>query len=247
MRELSARESVEKRIGELLAQSEKRGRPMYTAFLNEQEQFFAERFLRGRNAAYLFWGGDGRCTRKMLCLSPEDESGEDFPIFPLTVTFRAADSLTHRDFLGAFLSLGIERGQIGDIFVCDGYAVAFCTKIARTLIIDSVVRIGRAGVTVRDGILGELPEARFEEISVVVASLRTDCLVGALSGLSREKSADFIRSGRFMLNCEESTAVNKTVGEGDILTLRGYGKFTVLDGGTETKKGKIRVRLNRYG
>lgn len=247
MRELSAREGVEKRVGELLAQSEKRGRPMYTAFLNEQEQFFAERFLRGKNASYRFWGGDERCTRKMLCLSPENEGGEDFPIFPLTVAFRQADSLAHRDFLGAFLSLGLERDQIGDIFVCEGYAVAFCTKIARTLIADSVVKIGRAGVTVRDGILGELPEARFEEISAVVSSLRTDCLVGALSGLSREKSADFIRSGRFLLNCEECVSVSRNVGEGDILTLRGYGKFTVLDGGTVTKKGKIRVRLNRYG
>lgn len=247
MREISARESAERRISDLLEQSEKRGRPMFTAFLNEQEQFFAEQFLRGRNEAYLFWGGDGRCVRRMLCLSPGDGGGEIFPIFPLTVFFRAADSLTHRDFLGAFLSLGLERGQIGDIFVCGGYAVVFCTRTARALIADSAVKVGRAGVTVRDGILGELPEPRFEEISVVVASLRADCIVGALSGLSREKSADFIRSGRFMLNCEECAAVSRTVGEGDILTLRGYGKFTLLDGGTETKKGKIRVRLNQYG
>lgn len=246
MKERSVRESTEIRAGDLLRLSEKRGTPVFTAFLNEQEQLFAERFLAGRKARFLFWGGHESCTRKMLCISSDGAEEGDFPIYPLTVSFRAADSLTHRDFLGAFLSLGIERGQIGDIFVCEKCAVAFCTKTARDLIADSVTKIGRAGVTVRDGILEVLPKTRFEEVSVVAASLRADCVVGALSGLSRERSADFIRSGRFLLNYEECTNVSKILAEGDILTLHGYGKFALSDHGTETKKGRIRVRLNQY-
>lgn len=247
MRERSARESAELRADDLLRLSEKRGAPVFTAFLNEQEQLFSERFLTGRKARFLFWGGHESCTRRMLCISSDGAEKEDFPIYPLTVSFRASDPLTHRDFLGAFLSLGIERSQIGDIFVCEACAVAFCTKTARDLISDSVTKVGRTGVTVRDGILEELPKTRFSEVTVVAASLRADCIVGALSGLSREKSADFIRSGRFLLNYEECTNVSKILTEGDILTLRGYGKFTLSDRGTETKKGRIRVRLNQYG
>ncbi|MCM1335439.1 MAG: YlmH/Sll1252 family protein [Bacteroides sp.] len=246
MKERSSRESAEIRAGDLLRLSEKRGTPVFTAFLNEQEQLFSERFLTGKNARFLFWGGHESCTRRMLCVSTDGAEEGDFPIYPLTVAFRAGEPLTHRDFLGAFLSLGIDRAQIGDIFVCQNCAVAFCTKTARDLILDFVAKVGRTGVTIRDGVLAELPKARFEEVGVVAASLRADCIVGALSGLSREKAADFIRSGRFLLNYEECTSVSKLLNEGDILTLRGYGKFKLADGGTETKKGRIRVRLDRY-
>lgn len=244
MKELSVRESVRLRVGDLLAVSEKWNRSGFSAFLNEAEQRYARELLEERGADFCFWGGSDNCVRQMLCVFPEGGT-EIFPVYSLTFTFRSADSLSHRDFLGSFLSLGINRDQIGDILTADGYAIVFCTKTAFSLI-SGLTKIGRTGVSASEGITRAVPEIRFTEQNVVVASLRADCVVSAVSGLSREKSADYIKLGHFMLNYGVCTNVSKLLTDGDILTMRGYGKFVLIPGGSETKKGRLRIKLKKY-
>lgn len=244
MKELSLRESVRLKVSDLLAVSSKRFRAGYTTFLNEVEQRYAREILEERGEPYLFWGGVDECVRKMLCVFPEN-GVEDFPIYSLTFSFRNTDCLTHRDFLGSFLSLGIGREQIGEILIADGYAVVFCTKTAYALISD-LTKIGRVGVCPEEGIRKPLPKLNFTEQLIVVASMRSDCIVSAVSGLSREKSADYIKSGRFSLNYEICTNISKTLAQDDVLTLRGYGKFVLTEEIAETKKGRLRLQLKKY-
>lgn len=244
MKELSVREAVRLRVSDLLAVSVKRSRAGYTAFLNEVEQRYARELLDERGESFCFWGGADECVRKMLCVCPENGT-EDFPIYSLTYLFRAVDQLTHRDFLGSFLSLGIGREQIGEILTAEGYAIVFCTKTAYSLISD-LSKIGRAGVSAENGITKPIPRLNFSEQSIVVASLRADCIVSAVSGLSREKSADYIKSGRFSLNYEVCENVSKMLSQGDVLTLRGYGKFVLTEEIAETKKGRLRLQLKKY-
>ncbi len=246
MKDLSVRENIEKRLSDLCFISEKQGTVKFTAFLNEQEQFFAEAYLNSAGCSYSLWGGADCCVRKMLCIMPY-EAQPDFPIFPVTVTYKKEFSLGHRDFLGSFMSLGIGREQIGDILTGEGYAVVFCTQTSRNMITSCVSKIGRVGVNISEGINKPLPETIFEEASAVVASMRADCVVSAVSGLSREKSADLIKSGNFTLNYEICTNVSKVLSEGNIISVRGYGKFILSDNGTETKKGRLRVALKKYG
>lgn len=245
MKELSPRESIEKRVSDICFISGKQCIPKFTAFLNEQEQFFAKNFLDSKGELYSFWGGADCCTRKMLCVLPFEMEAE-FPVFPITITFRKAFTLSHRDFLGSFMSLQIGREQIGDILTGEGYAIIFCTATAHDMIIDNISKIGRVGVEISEGINAPLPETMFEEVTAVVASLRSDCVVSALSGLSREKSADFIRAGNLTLNYESCGSVSKLLTQGDIVSLRGYGKFVLNDEGVQTKKGKLRITLKKY-
>lgn len=245
MKELSARESIEKRISDICFISDKHGIPKFTAFLNEQEQFFAKNYLDAQGISYAFWGGAECCVRKMLCVLPY-EAEADFPVYPVTLTFRKAYTLTHRDFLGSFMALQIGREQIGDILTGEGYAIVFCTSTAFEVITGSISKIGRVGVDISQGINAPLPEAVFEEITAVVASLRCDCVVSAVSGLSREKSADFIRAGNFTLNYESCSSVSRNLSAGDIISLRGYGKYVLSDEGAQTKKGKLRITLKKY-
>lgn len=245
MKDISSAQEIEIRIDDLCRLSEKRGKACFTAFLNEQEQYFAERLLnRRKDICYSFFGGDESCVRRMLRVSAYEDD-EEFPIYPLTVRFRKADTLGHRDFLGSFMSLGIGREQIGDIYVSEGCGAVFCTKTARDLILN-ISSIGRVGVTVTDGLDIKLPEQRFEEATVIMASLRADCFVAAVTGLSREKSADFIKAGYMTLNYTENTNVSKTLSEGDTVSLRGYGKFTVCEEAGVTKKNRLRVQLKKY-
>ena len=145
MKELSVRESIEKRVSDLCSISEKQYTPKFTAFLNEQEQFFAESFLNSRKALYSLWGGADCCARKMLCVLPFEMEAE-FPVFPLTVTFRKSFTLTHRDFLGSFMALQIGREQIGDILMGEGYAIVFCTATAHDMIVNNISKISHINI-----------------------------------------------------------------------------------------------------
>ncbi len=233
--------------------AEKRGRPVYSAFLNDREQYEAERLLGKRHGiTVMLWGGDEACLRRVLCVAPEDfaPEREDFPIYPLTLKFRKADKPEHRDFLGAFMGLGIERETVGDIFIGDGCAAVFCTKTARDMITDCITAVGRIGVSVEDGLTDNarsaVKPAEFRDITINTASLRADCIVGRITGLSREKSAELIRSGSFMLNYSECCNISRTLSEGDVLTIRGHGKYVLTGDIAETKKGRIRMTVKKY-
>lgn len=256
MKDGSAAGEFSSRLEDMCVLAEKRMRPVYSAFLNESEQFLAGKALGNRRGVKLsFWGGDDACVRKMLCVMPDDgyadEAGhDDFPVYALTVSYRKADKPGHRDMLGSFMALGIERSTVGDIFVGEGAAVVFCTKTARDMIADNILRIGRVGVSITDGITEAgalaIKPPEFKEISANVASMRADCIVSAVTGLSREKSAEFIRQGSFMLNYEECDNISRNISDGDVLTLRGYGKFIVSGDAVTTKKGRNRITLKQY-
>ena len=71
-------------------------------------------------------------------LPPEDI----FPVGAVTFSFRKSDTLTHRDILGALMSLEIKRELLGDILTAEGYAVVFVHENAIELV-SSVDKIGR--------------------------------------------------------------------------------------------------------
>ena len=194
---------------------------------------------------FCFWGGDETCIRKMLRVSAYGDE-EDFPIFPITFTFRKADKLEHRDFLGSFMALGIKREMIGDIFTGEGYAAVFCTKTARDVILDGISRIGRVGVKITEGLSVSLPKPELSDITVLAASLRADCIIAGITGLSREKTAEFIKAGNFTLNYSQCMDISKNLAPGDIFSLRGYGKFSFSGETAQTKKGRLRVELKKY-
>lgn len=241
------------RLEDMCALAEKRGRPVYSAFLNDREQYEAEKQLGRRcGIEIMLWGGDEACLRKMLCVAAEGAGAqmEDFPIYPLTLTFRKADRPEHRDILGAIMGLGIERSTVGDIFIGEGAAAVFCTKTARDMISDCLTTVGRIGVSVSDGLTesaeSAVKPAEFRDITINTASLRADCIVGGITGLSREKSAELIRSGSFMLNYSECCNISRQLSEGDVMTIRGHGKFVLTGDISETKKGRVRMTVKKY-
>ena len=98
-----------------------------------------------------------------------------------------------------------------------------------------------------DADISSLPKGRGEEEkSVIVSSLRLDNIVAAISGLSREKTKNLILSGNVTLNFFECTNISKSVCEGDVLTVRGKGKFNINGVMGETKKHRIRISIIHY-
>ena len=199
-------------IDDAIGLCEKRQKPYFFSFLTERQQAVARQYMDSIHFPnYRFYGGYDDCERAVLGLWFYDEI-EEYPVSALEITFRKADKLTHRDFLGALMSLGIERETIGDILVEDGRCIVFVKSEIKDYILSQLFKIGNAGVKIHEAEPDKLPQGRgFEELNLTVSSLRLDNVVAAVSGLSRDKTKQCILSGNVTLNFLPCENVSKSI------------------------------------
>ncbi len=225
---------------------EKRHSPYFFSFLTEEEQAYAEQHLNSVHFTnYSFFGGSDTSERRVLGLFYDEQT--DFPVDAILFTFRKTDKLTHRDFLGSLMSLGIERETVGDILVGDGRAVVFVKSEIKEYIMSQISKVGKVGVTLSDADGSALPQGRgVEEKEYTVSSMRLDNIVSAVSGLSREKAKNLILSGSVSVNHLPCQKISRNTEQGDKLTIRGKGKFEISGVLGETKKHRIRISIIHY-
>lgn len=225
-----------------------RQKPYFMPFMSERKQaLLLSELKKAYFDNYLFFGGYGDSERKMLGLFFDEPSESSFPIFAVEFSFRKCDKLTHRDFLGSLMSLGIERETVGDILVEDGRAVVFVKTELSDYVKSQISKVGRIGVKVADADLSKLPQGRgFEEKTYIVSSLRLDNIVAAVCKLSREKTRTVIMSESACVNFEETKNVSLNLKENDVFTIRGKGKFVLKSILGTTGKGRIRISVIHY-
>lgn len=226
--------------------------PVFEGFLNDKEQFLAEKFLKRQNSVdYVFFGGYNGAQRKLLSVFPSgfEPEEENFPLSIIQITYNNAFSLTHRDFLGCFMALGLKRETIGDILVSNGKALAIVKEEISSYILSQISKIGSVGVKLQiiEAINNEdIPKQNFKEINCTVASLRLDNICSAVTNLSREKACKLITSSLVCVNYTETTSVSFSVKKDDVITIRGYGKFIIYEINGTTKKGREKLIIKQY-
>lgn len=240
------------RLADMVSQCERNTTGVFSDFLDERQSARAEEWCR-RNAGgllYKLWGGYNGAGRKMLAIYPDfyaDYIIEDFPFKCLTFTYRKEDRLTHRDFLGTLMGMKIRRDTIGDIVTGEGMAQVFVTEVVAEMITATVSKIGRTGVKCSDEKPFEMEvRQEFRTVSGTVASLRLDCIVSLATNLSREKSAVLIRSEKVEINHFITESVSAVVDSGDIISVRGYGKFLLSEVGGNTRKNRIHIIIKKF-
>ncbi|MGN0630572.1 MAG: RNA-binding protein [Ruminococcus sp.] len=221
----------------------------YSRFLDEKQQLAVQKLFQGRTDCLLrLWGGYENAQRKICCVYNEwaDFHESDAPLVCLTFRYRNADKLTHRDFLGAFMSCGIQRETVGDIITGDDKAQALVTQAVAPLLRE-ITKIGRCGVKVSDDECFNMPcEQNFREISGTVSSLRIDSVAALGIRESREKTVKLLMQGRVELNYSEVSSSSLKVQEGDIFVVRGYGKFRLKKVTGLSKKGRLHILIEQY-
>lgn len=244
---------ISKRLLDLAQQSEKQNRFTFTDFLNEAEcaQYYACRHAF-RGFGVTLWGGYPDADRLMLRFGDSEQLGyeEAFPIVcvhiaPLQEKF--AEKLTHRDFLGAIMHLGIERGGIGDILVDEKQAYVFAKPQMAEYICRELDRIRHTSV--RCTITEQPPERITQEteaVSVQVSSARADSVISKVWHLSRGDSNFLFLSGRVFINGAEAKKSSVTLQSGDKVSVRGYGKFRYVGETGKTKKGNLVVAVEKF-
>ena len=237
-------------VEDLIVRCERKYIPQFTHFLDERQGMIARQVLaRAGWEDYLLWGGFESAARCVLGVFPpyNQPAAESYPIVGLTLTYRGEDSLSHRDFLGSLMALQIKRESLGDILVGKGETVVFAAPAVSSLIQNELRKVGSVGVKVKEGLPEHLPVAHeFQTISGTVSSQRLDCVVSLATKLSREKSAQLIRSGLVMLDFAQCLQVDRLVKAGERLSIRGHGKYIIDGSDGLSKKGRIRLNIQKY-
>lgn len=203
------------------------------------------------------FGGTEASERQMIQFGSKKELGysEEFPIdiikiSPLSPKF--AESLGHRDYLGALMNTGIERSLLGDIIIKNTNAYLFCARHISDFIEKNISTIKHTNVVCTnitntidtsdiDGIKPEL-----KELELIAASPRIDAVVASITKRSRSNAAELFNTKKIYINgiCNENKSYQ--LKSGDIVVIRGTGKFIYLGCGNETRKGRIYVHLKQY-
>ena len=166
--------------------------------------------------------------------------------------------LTHRDYMGALLNASVKRESLGDI-VCsdingeasDRCAVLFALpSVAKWLCedIEAPSTVGRDKVKISRVTLPDTFGKRggFKHMDGVIASSRLDCAAAFLCGVSREKAKAGIACGNVQLNYEAVTSPDREIKEGDIISVRGFGRFSIESFDGRTKKDRLRISAVKY-
>lgn len=226
----------------------------FTGFLglSEQEIFWqVERELHF--AGCKLFGGYQGAERVMVRFGNEEELGYEIPfpiccihVRPLVAKF--ADRLSHRDFLGALMNLGIERSTIGDIKVGEGEAYLFCQESIAEYICENLGQIKHTHVKceVTDE-SAEFAEEEPESRNIQVSSARVDAVIAKVYNKSRSDCLELFRTGKVFINgrlCENNSRLLK---QGETVNARGYGKFIFAGEPRETRKGKLSIEVLVFG
>ncbi len=267
---------------DLIQMSYQRGIPAYSNFAGFRDMelgFLALEDFYGRNQFYenihyQLYGGYGEAERKVFCFLGGDGSGGilsgemfpgqdlsgmepsmDFPIACIHIApanKRFCEPLSHRDYLGTVMGLGLARDQIGDILVereespssCSCYLfckrdkaelVSRLTRIRHTTVKAESVDFSRSGW-----------RPSFRDIAGSVSSFRLDALLALAVKVSRSQGLALVQGGNVTLNGRCCTENAKKLQEGDVFSVRGYGKFIFEKTASLSKKGRYRITLKQY-
>lgn len=246
-------QQLKNRLHDLADRSYAQGIFTFTGFLGLGEQdVFRQEESKLAFAGYTLYGGFEDADRVMVRFGSVEDLGYDVPfpivcihISPLLSKF--ADDLSHRDFLGALMNLGIDRSTIGDIRVGEKQAYLFCQDTMGEFICENLNKVRHTNVkcSLTEN-AGESFREEPEFVCVQVQSLRVDGVLSKVYNMSREKSLELFRTGKVFVNgrlCENNA---RTLKAGDIVNARGYGKFRLEEGFRETRKGKLAIEAAVY-
>ncbi len=236
---------------DLFRKCDKRSEAQFSFFLNETEQAFIKREIGsayGYNTA--FFGGYEGAGRKVFGVFPEwaEADNGDFPISAVKIVNKYKKQLSHRDFLGSIMSNGITREQVGDIIVDDDVAYVFMISELAGYIAMNLKKIGNIGVKASLADLSEIkpPEQKFLTISSVAASLRLDAVTAAMLKISRKDAHNLIAGGAVGVNHSQTENTSLILKEGDIISVRGFGRFVFEAIGNRTGSQRLHITVKKY-
>ena len=227
-----------------------KGLVRFTRFLDPAEAAQAMQLARVHRAGFSQFGGYADAERVIGCFHPfgEEVAETEYPVVCLHSRFSAKFcSLTHRDLLGAFMSLGLTRDSVGDMIIGENDIYLFAYAQTADYIAQSMKSAGKVPLDFSVlSCIPQMPEPEGIYFSSVVSSLRLDAVLAAAYKLSRSESADLIRAGIVKVNHQVCERVDMQISEEALLSVRGRGRVKLASIDGMTKKQRIGISFFRY-
>ena len=242
-----------KRLEELANRSYANQQYLFTGFLSAAElDIYYQMEHELSYASAVLFGGTNDCERVMLRFGSEALCGyeESFPIacvaiVPLLEKF--GEVLSHRDYLGALMNLGIERSTLGDIIIEGKHAFLFCTEQMAPYILENLDKIKHTNV--QCSLAKEIPKSTVVQVErkiVQVGAMRADSIIAKVYHLSRSESLNLFRAKKVFVNGRQTENNSGSLKPEDKVTVLGYGRFCCVNIVGESKKGKLNVEVDVY-
>ncbi len=223
----------------------------YSEFLGLSEQTLLYNHPKETGVNYpVLYGGFDFSERKICVFDGSD--GYMYPLYPISclkiipLSGKFTESLSHRDFLGSLMGLGIKRETLGDIYVNDSTAYIICLDSIAGFIKDNLCQVKKTRVSVIDSDFDIDYKPLNEEIHPSVSSLRIDAMVSAAINVARGVSQELITQRKVFINGREVQKDSKELSPGDIVSVRGFGRFSLKSIDNTTRKGRTIVTIIKY-
>ena len=240
-----------KRIRQLEEASWQESRYVFTDFLNEAE--YSDVLSLGEPACGMqAYGGFPGAERVMVRFGDPAVLGYEEP-FPVTILRirplmeKFADTLTHRDFLGAILNLGIDRRVIGDILIDQTTGYAMCSSVMADYLSENLIRVKHTSV--RSQPVSALPEGlepKLATLQIQAGSNRLDAVIAQVYRLSRSLAQELIRNGQVFINGRAALSTSVPLHEDEEVSVRHHGKFRYIGPVGQTRKGNLRIQIAQF-
>lgn len=217
---------------------QKSGKSTYSNFLNMRQAKLITEYLNNQKISYSIYQPYPFLEKVIIYFGEY----EDF------VTFYKVNisDITHSQILGTLFSLGLDNDLIGDIFVEDDcFYYTNLTKM-NSFLEESLIMIKNTLITLEktDEII--LLKKHFETLKVLVSSMRIDCVVSKLTSKSRSQVNTMFADKMILLNYDEVGKTNIILKEGDILSIRKFGKYKIGSFLGYTKKDNMVLEIIKY-
>ena len=240
----------QKRFQELADRSNAKGYATYSDFLGlaEISDFFAVRFSVSTN----LWGGYENAERCVACFGDREYFADksDYPIKCILikpVNQKFADTLSHRDFLGSLMGLGIRREVLGDIIISENKGYLFCLETIADYIVENLTQVKHT--TVKCELTDNIPTdvlPQPEKHEIIVSSERLDVIVSTIYKMSRSQVLPIFHTEKVFVNGVVKTSPSTTLNVGDKVSVRGFGRFIYKGVLRRTKKERLVISVDVF-
>lgn len=246
---------IQKRLLDLSRAASRRGIVTFSNFLNLNEQHLFHQITADLETSYQLSGGYEFAERQMIAFIPDAlyyasaDENLHYPIiclrfYPKNLKF--AEKLTHRDILGSLMHLGVDRSRIGDIKLNESDYYIFCEESIAGFLLQSLDKIRHTPVKGAYSAPTELAKQEFKITEGIVSSNRLDSVVSFLTKQSRTQSSAYIQSQKVFVNACIATSNSYECKEGDVISIRGFGKYIFAGTNGQTRKGRMKITIQQY-
>jgi len=223
-----------------------------TDFLDPREQQIVSSLIGTTNEdiVFSFFGGADHVERRRAVIAPfyETIKEDDFDITMVEASFpEKFVTIEHRDILGAFLSLGIDRKKVGDIIVTENRFQIILTRELSSYVMMNLTKVKNANITLIENDFQNIliGEDEWVERQHTVSSLRLDIIIKEIYRMSRKDALHYIKGNRVKVNFTDMDDPAVQLMAGDLIYVRGHGRSKVVNIGGTTRKEKIRITTAR--